>query len=343
MRLADLTTRTAMSIVVALGIVACGAGSSNDDESTQTAEPALCDVLGTELFEVRRAALTEADSSALQQAEAECAEDVDRVEDAVEIMEIADSLAAEQFEVSIGDSCIVGANGVFQARLSIRALDAPVGGSRNLAVAGTVRLVRDGQEIAGNVGEFFDFDALTSGASSPTTTHIEGRLPTDAASNLAGVTCRVSADVYFSQDGRADATLDEPLNAAQAETDPAIWFPALVEAELQWRAAGDSDLVASTVDVRNPHYLDLVADPSLDAGSFEGQIDPCFASSVTDDKAEITYTATVDGQSTVYFLVVRRGSDGSWLRLSDPAVLGTGVGCDAVDFLFTHRDIAPLD
>lgn len=332
-----------MTLVVALGLAACGADSSSDDESTQADDPSLCEVLSTELFEVRRAALSDAESSVRQEADADCPEDVERVEAAVQVMEDADSLDAGQFEVSIGDTCVVGANGVFQATLAIRAVDSPIPGSRNLGVAGTVRLVRDGEDIAGNVGEFFDFSTLTSGASSPTTTHIQGRLPTDAASNLSGVTCRISGDVYLSHAGQADAALDEPLDAAQADDDPAVWFSALVEAERQWRAADDSDLVATTVDLRNPHYLDLVADTNFDGGAFDGQIDPCFATDGFDDKMEITYAATIDGQSTMYFLVFRRASDGAWLRVNDPHVLGAGVGCEAIQFLYEHRESVPLD
>src|SRR5690606_33011550 len=134
-------------------------GAEPADSTTTSAAPdavGLCEVLTTEPFEVRRAALTASEPEAVEAAKDECSNAMRRLDAAVEVMETADALDTGQSGLSVADPCVGGASGVFQPRLSIRALDVPVSGLRTPGVAGTVRLRHDGDEIPGSIGELYD-------------------------------------------------------------------------------------------------------------------------------------------------------------------------------------------
>ena len=111
------------------------------------------------------------------------------------------------------------------------------------------------------------------------------------------------------------------------------WLPAVLDVEAAWQEAGDPLRVGDTEDLRSLHFSSLVL--AADTGNLPAIEDPAVevcSSTSADDGSRLTEVTWAQGQGAdrrVLAGVFRRGGDGRWRWLSDArTVLADGSCAD---------------
>jgi hypothetical protein len=292
----------------------------------------VCESLRSDGFETRRVvagALAEAFTAAggagdgRAEAEAECGEELDRLDGALEIRDRMQTIdIAEEHElpaVSLTDfTC---GPGTFEVTATNDAAT-PLGLHANLAMY-----------IDGNQDNALQssFTPIVIWSIEPGASEVINGQFTDSPQSQTY--CNLEGQVFDADQTSADASLGaEPEYPALTGDDPSVWFPALSEFESVARSSGEIDLAAVTDDVRSMSYDEAALAIS------EGEVLPesdivevCERGRSQPDADHIGFVYLerfAAGDTRLSHGLFRRGADGQWRSLSSARYYESTIGAD---------------